>query len=145
MCTALHAKEAMNITFRALGIFGVFLFGILLSVTFISPETIEESAKGFVKKQIINEVREMQQIVNESSVTEAALNIAGRLGFEKDQIQANLNNGLDKKIASIIASMCGYDCEKKKVLAQSIASSYMNRIGNIEVAENTLSAIVNNK
>ena len=64
MCTALHAKEAMNITLRALGIFGVFLFGILLSVTFISPETIEESAKGFVKTQIKNEVREMQETIN---------------------------------------------------------------------------------
>ncbi|WP_197675000.1 hypothetical protein [Halopseudomonas salegens] len=46
---------------------------------------------------------------------------------------------------SIIASMCGYDCEKKKALAQSITSGYMERINNIQIAENTLSDIVKGK
>ena len=41
--------------------------------------------------------------------------------------------------------MCGYDCEKKKSLAQSIASGYMERIKNIQFAERTLSNIVKGK
>lgn len=135
----------MSTTLKLIGLFGILLFGLLFSVTFMSPEKIEASAKGFVKSQIEKEVRGKQKAINESSVTEVALNIAGRLGLEKEKIQDNLDNNLPEKIASIIASMCGYDCEKKKSLAQSIASGYMERIKNITVAESTLSDIVKGK
>lgn len=135
----------MSTTLKLIGIFGIFLFGVLLSVTFVSPERVEDSAKGFVKSQIEKEVRAKQIAMNESSATEAALNIAGRLGLEKERIQANLDNDLPEKIASIIASMCGYDCEKKKSMAQSIASGYMDRIKSIQMAESTLNDIVKGK
>lgn len=135
----------MSTTLKLIGIFGICLFGILFSMTFISPEKVENSAKGFVKSLIEKEIRAKQQSINESSVTEAALNIAGRLGLEKEKIQADLDNNLTEKIASIIASMCGYDCKKKKALAQSIASGYMERIKNIQVAESTLSDVIRGK
>jgi len=140
-----HAKEAMSTTLKLIGIFGILLFGVLFSATFASPEKIEESAKGFLQSQIEKEVRVKQQAVAGLAATEAALNIAGRLGLEKEKIQADLNNDLPEKIANIIAAMCGYDCEKKKSLAQSIASGYMERIKNIKVAESTLGDIVKNK
>lgn len=135
----------MSTTLKLIGIFGILLFGVLLSATFVSPEKIEESAKGFLKSQIEKEVRVKQQAIADSSATEAALKVAGRLGLEKEKIQADLNNDLPEKIASIIAAMCGYDCEKKKSLAQSITSGYMERIKNITVAESTLGDIVKDK
>ena len=135
----------MSTTLKLVGIFGVLLFGILFSVTFASPEKVEDSAKGFVKSQIEKEVRVKQEALKESSVTEAALNIAGRLGLEKDKIQADLDNDLPEKIASIVAAMCGYDCEKKKALTQSIATGYMDRIKRIQIAEHTLSDVVKGK
>lgn len=141
----LHAREAMSTSLKLIGIFGILLFGALFSVTFVSPEKVEDSAKGFVKSQIEKEIREKQQAMSESSVAEAALNIAGRLGLEKEKIQADLDNKLPEKIASIVAAMCGYDCEKKKALAQSIATGYMERIKNIQVAESTLSDVVKGK
>jgi len=145
MLQALHAREAMSTSLKLIGIFGILLFGALFSVTFVSPEKVEDSAKGFVKSQIEKEIREKQQAMSESSVAEAALNIAGRLGLEKEKIQADLDNKLPEKIASIVAAMCGYDCEKKKALAQSIATGYMERIKNIQVAESTLSDVVKGK
>ncbi len=135
----------MRITLKLVGLFGVILFGILFSVTFLSPEKVEESAKGFVKKQIEKEVREKQQAISKSTTAETALNIASRLGFEREQIQSKLNNNLPEKIASIIALMCGYDCENKKSLAHSIASGYVDRVKNIQLAESTLSDIVKGK
>lgn len=141
----LLAKEDMSTILKLIGIFGVFLFGVLFSVTFVSPEKVEDSAKGFVKSQIDKEVRAKQQAIIEASVTEAALNIAGRLGLEKEKIQADLDNDLPEKIASIVAAMCGHDCEKKKAVAQSIATGYMERIKNIQVAESTLSDVVKGK
>lgn len=135
----------MSTTLKLIGLFGIILFGILFSMTYLSPEKVEDSAKDFVKYQIEKEVREKQKAVAESSVAKAALNIAGKLGLEKDQIQANLDNDLPGKIASIIASMCGYDCEKKQALAQSIASGYIERMQNIKIAESTLNDIVKGK
>jgi hypothetical protein len=135
----------MSITLRSIGVFGVLLFGLLFSVTFISPEVVENSAKGFIKYQIEKEVRETHQVVIQSNVAIKALDIAGRLGFEKEKIQEDLDSKLPEKIASLIASMCGYDCEKKKVLAQSIASSYLERIKSIELAQNTLGDFVKGK
>lgn len=135
----------MNITLKLIGLFGLVLFGALFLVTFLSPETIEESAKGFVKVQVEKEIREKKQSISDATATEAALSLAEKLGFEKERIQSNLDNDLPDKIATIIASMCGYDCEKKKALSQSIASSYLDRIKNIQIAENTLSDVVKGK
>ncbi len=137
--------EAMNITLKTIGLLGITLFGLLLSLTFMSPEAVEESAKGFVKLQIEKEVREKQHSLSQSSVAEKALSIAVRLGFEKDRIQDDLDNNLPEKIASILASMCGYDCEKKKALAKSITSGYLDRIKNIQLAKSTLGDIVKGK
>ncbi|MEZ5568814.1 MAG: hypothetical protein R3E54_10825 [Halioglobus sp.] len=135
----------MSTALRLTGVFGILLFGTLFSLTFLSPDTIEVSARGFVQSQIEKEVRAKQQALNESSVTQAALRIAGELGLEKEKIQASLDNDLPERIASIMASMCGYDCEKQKALAQSITSGYVERIKSIQVAESTLSDLVKGK
>ncbi len=135
----------MTITLRSIGLFGILLFGILFAVTFVSPETIENSAKGFVKYQIEKEVREKQQHLSDSSVASKARSIAERLGVESEQIHEDLDNKLPEKIASVIASMCGYDCERKKAVAQSITSGYLDRIKNIEIAQNTLGDLIKGK
>lgn len=134
----------MTITLRSIGLFGILLFGVLFSVTFVLPETIEKSAKGFVKYQIEEEVREKQQLLSESSVASKAISIAKNLGVESE-IKRNLDNNLPEKIASVIASMCGYDCERKKALTQSISSGFLDRIKSINIAQDTLGDLVKGK
>ena len=135
----------MSITLRSIGLFGILLFGVLFSITFVSPEIIEKSTKGFVKYQIEKEVREKQQLLSDSTIANKALSIANKLGLESEQLQEDLDNNLPEKIASVIASMCGYDCERKKALAQSITSGYLDRIKNIEIAQDTLGNLVKGK
>ena len=135
----------MSITLKLIGLIGLILFGLFFSITFLSPEKVEESAKGFVKSKIEAEFRQKQQAIKDSTVTEAALNIAGKLGLEKEKIQSRLDDNLPEKIATIITSMCGYDCEKKKALTKSITSNYLERIKSIKIAESTLSDIVKGK
>lgn len=135
----------MKTALRSIGLFGIILFGLLFSVTFSSPEAIEKSAKGFINYQIHKEVREKQLAVSQSDLADSALGIAEKLGFERNRIQQDLDNQLPERIASIVASMCGYDCEKKKALAQSITSGYLERIKNIRVAEATLNDVVKGK
>ncbi len=139
------AMEAMTITMRTISLLGITIFGILLSLTFMSPKTVEESAKGFIKLQIEKEIRENQYLSSHTNISNKAQNITARLGFEKDRIQDDLDNKLAEKLASILASMCGYDCEKKQALARAITSSYLGRIKNIELAKNTLGDIVKGK
>ncbi|GAA4821093.1 hypothetical protein GCM10011365_23590 [Marinicella pacifica] len=135
----------MGITLRSIGLFGTALFALLFSVTFLSSDTIEQSAKGFVKYQIEKELKEKQALVTQSSLADSALKIAGRLGYEESKIKQDIENKLPDKIASVIASMCGYDCEKKKNLAQSITSGYLDRIKNIQLAQHTLADIIKDR
>lgn len=137
--------ETMNITLKTIGLLGIALFGLLLSLTFISSTAIEESAKGFVKFQIEKEVREKQYLLGQSSIADKALSIISRLGYKKEKIQDDLDNKLPEKIASFLASMCGYDCEKKKALSKSITSGYFDRIKKIQLATSTLGKIVKGK
>jgi len=135
----------MSTTLRIMGLFGILLFGVLFSITFVSPKTIEESAKGFVKCQIEKEIRETQQSLASSSVATKALSIANKLGLESDKLKADLESNLPEKIASVVASMCGYDCERQKALAQSITSGYLDRLKNINVAQDTLGDLIKDK
>lgn len=141
----LNAREAMGAAIKSIGLFGILLFGVLFSFTFLSPEYVEKSAKGFVKYQIEKEVIEKQKALADSSVASQALSIAESLGLESEKLQEDLDSKLPDKIASIIASMCGYDCERKKALSQSIASGYMDRLKSITVAQATLGDLIKGK
>lgn len=135
----------MKISLRLIGIVGLSLFAMLFWVTFGVPDAVEESAKGFVKKQIENELREKYTDNKASTFTDRALQIVGSLGYEEQRIRDDLNNDLPENIAGVIAEMCGYDCEKKKAVAKSIASGYMERIANLQVAQQTLGSIIKGK
>ncbi len=41
--------------------------------------------------------------------------------------------------------MCGYDCERKNALSKEISASYLDRIKNIEVAQDNLGNIIKGK
>ncbi len=135
----------MSITLRTIGMFGILLFGVLFSITFSSPEIIEKSAKGFVKYQIEKDVREKQKLISQSSVANKALSITKNLGIESEKIQKNLDNNLPERIANVIASMCDYNCERKNALALSITSGYLDRLKNINIAQDTLGNIIKEK
>lgn len=135
----------MSITLRLIGVLGLLIFGLLFSVTLLSPEAVEESAKGFVKHQIETEIRARHQAVVESNAAAQALVIAKGLGLEAEAIQRSLDRKLPQVIASVVASMCAYDCEKSRALAQSITSGYLERLERIQVAEHTLGDIIKAK
>ncbi|RBP53664.1 hypothetical protein [Arenicella xantha] len=135
----------MSITLRSIGLLGALLFGVLFSATFASPELIEESARDFVKYQIAKEVQAKQQLLSDSTVANKALEMAEKLGMESEQIQEDLDNNLPERIATVLASLCGYDCEKKKAITQSITTAYLERIKNINSAQETLGKIVKGK
>ncbi|MES9852460.1 MAG: hypothetical protein ABW170_11575 [Candidatus Thiodiazotropha sp. L084R] len=135
----------MKISLRLIGIIGFSLFTVLFWFTFGVPDAFEESAKGFVKSQIEKEVREKYSESKASTLADKALQIVGNLGYEEKQIRRDLNNNLPEKIASVIAEMCGYDCEKKKAVAKSIASGYMERIAKLQVAQQELGSIIKGK
>jgi len=128
-----------------IGLFGFLVFGALLLITFVSPSVIESSAKRFVKHQIETEIHQKYNALGNSTFAHKLTGIASQWGFEKEQLQQDIKNKLPDKIASVIAAMCGYDCEKKKIVAQSITSSYLDRMSSISVAQKNLANIIKDK
>ena len=88
----------MDITLRSVGLFGIFLFGILFSVIFASPKVIEASAKGFVELQIEKEVRGMHEAANQSATASKVLDIVERLGLERKKYRKTLAIIYQKKL-----------------------------------------------
>ena len=135
----------MSFTLRSIGLLGVLLFAGLLILTYGVPETLEQSAKGFVKTQVELEVKAKYQSLISSNVVTNAAEIASLLGLEEQKIQQQLDSDLPEKIAQILASLCGYDCEKKKELSTSIASSYLERVKKLKLGQQSLENIVQGK
>lgn len=135
----------MSLSLRLLGVVGLLLFASAFGLTFGVPEWVENSAKGFIQKKITQEVKEKAAPITESSVAAKAKKLADRLGFQESQLKKDLENNLPEKIAGILASMCGYDCEKKKQLTMDIKDSYLDKINNLKLGQFNLSQMVKGK
>lgn len=135
----------MSWSLRMVGLLGLLLFASAFGLTFGVPEWVEQSAKGFIQHKITEEVKEKITPLSESSVAEKAKSLADKLGFQQSQLKKDLENNLPEKIASVLASMCGYDCEKKKQLTKDIKDSYLNKINHLQLGQFNLSQMVKGK
>lgn len=136
----------MKVTLRISGLLGILLFGVLFIFTFGVPEAIEKSAKTFIKSQIEKEIKQKYQKSKKTqSVKEKAILLASKFGMEEEELKQYIREKLPEKIASVVASMCGYDCEKEKQLAVSITKGYLKKISNLKIAQKTLGEIIKSK
>ena len=135
----------MKFSLRVVGLFGVVLFTSVFGLIYGVPKQVEESAKGFIQSQIEKEVRQKTAVITESTLAQKAKILADNLGFQESNLKQDIENNLPEKIASIMASMCGYDCEKKKQLADNIKNDYLDKIKNLKVAQINLSELVKGK
>lgn len=122
------------------------LFGTLFVFTFGVPEEIEKSAKTFIKSQIEKEIKQKYEHSEKSqNIKEKAILLANKFGMEEEDFKQYIKEKLPEKIASIVSSMCGYDCEKEKLLAASITKGYLDKISSFKIAQKTLGEIIKNK
>ncbi len=128
------------------GLLGILLFGALFIFTYGVPEAIEKSAKTFIKSQIEKEIKQKYQKSEKTqSVKEKAILLANKFGMQEEELKQYIKEKLPEKIASVVASMCGYDCEKEKQLAVSITKGYLEKISNLKIAQKTLGDIIKSK
>ncbi|MCB1581795.1 MAG: hypothetical protein KDI92_01945 [Xanthomonadales bacterium] len=132
----------MSLSLRIVGLLGLLLFSGVFALTFGVPEWVEQSAKGFIQNKVTKEVKEIASPVIDSSLAQTAKKLADELGFQESQLKKDLDNQLPEKIASILVSLCGYDCEKKKQLGKDIRDSYQNRISNLKLGQHHLNQLV---
>ena len=142
---ALNNKGTMKISLRIIGLLGFLIFAGLFGLTFGVPDLVEESAKGFVKTQIEKEIRDKYQDSKAKSVLEKVTVIHKGLDKEQLGIQRAIDYKLPEKIAQVIASLCGYDCERQKGITKSIKDRYIERIEKIELAQHKLTDIIKGK
>ncbi len=135
----------MKTSLRLTGLVGLIAFGLLFGLTFGVPEQVEKSAKNFVKHQIEQEVKAKVADLSNHTLANKAKSLADKLGFQESQLKKDLDDNLPEKIASIMAAMCGYDCEKKKQFAQSIKAGYLDKIQNLQLGQINLANVVKGK
>lgn len=132
----------MKFTLRLFGIVGVVLFSVLFALTFLAPETIEQSAKGFVKKQIHQEISDSYNSDLVKTVEDKASGLAKRLGMREDKIKQDLEDGLHERIAEFMARLCGYDCEKQKEFAQQTKQRMLDQVSQLQIGQSNLNSII---
>lgn len=136
----------MKATLRITGLLGTLLFGTLFIFTYGVPEAIEKSAKTFIKIQIRKEIKQKYEHSEKTqAVKEKAIFLANKFGIEEEELKQYIKEKLPEKIARVVASMCGYDCEKEKQLAASITKGYLEKISNLKIAQKTLGEIIKSK
>ncbi|MCX7554309.1 hypothetical protein OS175_10495 [Marinicella sp. S1101] len=135
----------MKITLRISGMLGLLLFGFIFILTFTDAELVEKSAKNFVSYQVEKEVRTKLSGMANTKFGQKAQALADRLGLQERQIQQNLADELPQRIATIMAQMCGYDCEKSKQLAKGIKQDYLDKLKGLKMAQFNLAEIVSGK
>jgi hypothetical protein len=132
----------MRLILRVIAALGLLLFGGLFALTFGVPDALEKSARAFVQQQITTEIR---QRFSESKLGAVAANagaLAERFGIDQDALRKDLQNRLPEYIDKAMAKLCGYDCERRKLLAISVTRGYVDRIRNLQIGRNTLGQIV---
>lgn len=132
----------MRLVLRLITAAGLLLFGSLFALTFGVPDALEKSAKQFVQAQITANISERLRDSKLGGVAAKAGALAERLGFDQDALQKDLQQRLPEYIAKAMAKLCGYDCEQRKLLAQSITRDYFDRIRKLQIGRNTLGQIV---
>ncbi|WP_353571520.1 hypothetical protein [Candidatus Albibeggiatoa sp. nov. BB20] len=132
----------MRLILRIISLLGVIVFSLLLGFSYSEQDNIEISAQHFVKQQIELKIREKYQHSKVFTFKEKAQFITNKFRDEEQKIKMLLENGLPEKIATVIAAMCGYDCEKKKQLTETITQSYTKRIHRIQKAQYNLQNMI---
>jgi len=135
----------MTLAIRVITLFGILVFSSLLALTFLSPEKLEASAKGFIKNKIQEEIELRYERSMNSDVAEQTLAFMEKLGLEQNKLFKELETTLPQQIANTLDSMCSYDCEEKKSLAKSITSSYIERFKSLGLQQNAFTDLIKSK
>lgn len=121
---------------------GFLLFAALFALTFGVPEYIEEAGKTFVKQQIAKKVKGKFEAIEQHEVAQKAKQWIKKVGRDEAQLKQNIEDKLHERIAQTLASLCGYDCEKKKAKAQSIKAGWQEKLTNLQGGQAVLAQLV---
>ena len=135
----------MKVFLQSVGAIGFLLFGILLGMTFAIPNTIEKAGQQFIRYQVEKEVEKKLGSLSSGGFEKKARFLAGKYKKDIDSTLQSLQQGLPEKIASVIAKLCGWDCEKKKQLSQSIEEGYLDKIKSYSGAKDVLARLIRGK
>ncbi len=135
----------MKVFIRSVGVAGFLLFGALLFLTYNIPNGVEKAGQGFIRYQVEKEVEKKLGSLASGGFAEKARFLAGKYQQDIDSTLQNLQQGLPEKIATVIAKLCGWDCEKKKQFSQSIEEGFRDKIKSLTGAKDVLTGLIRGK
>lgn len=132
----------MAIIIRSLGVVGIVIFGIFLSLTYSTPTFVEEIGKDFIKSKIQEKTDEKIDSLKPNENGNTLSKIASKL-YEKNQkkidnLKQQIKNNAHEKLADVIAEMRDLDCECRIKWAAHIKKGYKIRLASLEIVNSKI-------
>lgn len=127
----------MAIIIRTLGVVGIVIFGIFLSLTYSTPAFVEDIGKDFIKSKIQEKTDEKIDSLKPDKNGNALSKIANKL-YEKNQkkidnLKQQIKDNAHEKLADVIAEMRDLDCECRNKWAAHIKKGYEIKLASLQV------------
>lgn len=136
----------MKLTLRLMGFGGVMVFGLALSLSYVSPILVERAGRAFIQTQIETQIRDELGIVREerrdTRVGRLAEALAERHDEEIAALRERLATGLNARIATAVARMQDLGCECRQRMLQELDSATELRLSTLERAGPQLRRVI---
>lgn len=128
-------------------VLGCLLFGCVFLLTFLSPEVIDRSARGFVVQQIEKELLKVKGLEQVGRVAEKVSWLRERYAAKIPSRPEQLEGGVRQKVVEILNTVCDVECHKKsgKSLTRLANQAIEERLTKFTDASQRLSEFVKEK
>jgi len=110
-----------QIILRSIGLFGIALFGLAFSLTFLSPIHYEKAARSFLEYKIEQKIKNRINFKSDGKIAMFAKNLLEKHQQQIKDIKERFLPVLHARIASIVANMQTPDCECRKRMLHGLA------------------------
>lgn len=104
------------------------LFALLFAATFSRPAVIEKAANGYLKTQVKNWAGERWDLKLEPVHRELVQKFKERLTKQAAFTRKLIEKRVADRIAKTIATLCQYDCDKRKHLADTLREVFKSHL-----------------
>lgn len=103
-------------------------YGILFAYSLASPQHIEQNARAFIKKKILEKTHQKIDNLGAEHKDNELVKLSAKIFKQKTQrlnaYKKTLKNKVDQKLAAVIGEMKNLDCKCRKKYAKNILRDF---------------------
>jgi len=127
-----------------LSILGVLISGFILSLSFMSENQLRQSAKAFVKHQVIKEARERYGAAQDTRFGDALDIVRNKMDGHSEVIQDYLENRMEDDISELVDIFCTCETDAKET-GERIREYWTQKNQNTSIASDRLNKLVSGR